>query len=107
MREGKRPKLCRILYKNSGSLTGFQLEFTDGLKSPMFETERAKKKDQVCFTDVDYTRRISKVSMRVASTFEKDLSKFRLSDNKGKHVVDLVWFNCQEGKWLTRDIQEN
>ena len=45
--------------------------------------------------------------MRVASTFEKDLSKFRLSDNKGKHVVDLVWFNCQEGKWLTRDIQEN
>ena len=53
MREGKRPKLCRILYKNSGSLTGFQLEFTDGLKSPMFETERAKKKDQVCFVDVD------------------------------------------------------
>ena len=53
LREGKRPKLCRILYKNSGSLTGFQLEFTDGLKSPMFETERAKKKDQVCFTDVD------------------------------------------------------
>ena len=47
------------------------------------------------------------MSMRVASTFEKDLSKFRLSDSKGKHVVDLVWFNCQEGKWLTRDIQEN
>ena len=73
----------------------------------MFETERAKQKDQICFADVDQSRRISKVSMRVASTFEKDLSKFRLSDSKGKHAVDLVWHNCQEGKWLTRDIPDN
>ena len=63
------PKLNRIWYKNSGSLTGFQLEFTNRVKSSLFETERARKKDPLTYAKVDPSKKITKVSMRVASTF--------------------------------------
>ena len=77
----KKIKLNRIWYKNSGSLTGFQLEFTNGVKSSLYETERASKKDPLTYVKVDPTKRVTKVSMRVASTYQHDLSKLRLTDD--------------------------
>ena len=100
----KPPKLSKIWYKNSGSLTGFQLEFSNGLKSTLFETKRASVKDPLNNIKVDTQRSIAKVSMRVASTYLHDLSKFRLTDEYSQNIVDLVWHNCHDGQWVTREI---
>ena len=62
----KPPKLSKIWYKNSGSLTGFKLEFSNGLKSTLFETKRASVKDPIANVKIDTNRPIAKVSMRVA-----------------------------------------
>ena len=55
----KKMKLKRIGYKkqsSNGSLTGFQLEFTNGAKSPLFETEYARNNNKLEYVDIGMSR---------------------------------------------------
>ena len=64
-------KLKTIRYKQYyfGELSGIQFEFTNGIKSPMFETERAKRKDpliELKTINIDTSKVIAKICMQVS-----------------------------------------
>ena len=69
-------------------LSGIQLHFGHGVKSPLYETQWAKQ-DQVKEAWVDTSRTIKWVSMLV--TAYGTLSQLRLVDDQKKVIVDLVW----------------
>ena len=92
-------KLCGINYKKAADdypLSGFQLEFTGGVKSDLFETNYAKKNNKLHHVKVDVTRKIRKVSMFVC-TANNYLKKLKLLDEHNKAIVNLTWWNNPTG----------
>ena len=69
-------------------LSGIQLQFSHGVKSPFYETQWAKH-DQVKQAWVDNSRKIKQVSMLV--TGFDTLSVMRLTDDRGMTIIELVW----------------
>ena len=101
-------KLKTIRYKQYyfGELAGIQFEFTNGIKTPMFETERAKRKDpliELKTLNIDTTKTIAKICMKVSDG--SYINGLRLIDNKGSYVVDVSWDDItNEGDWVEKEI---
>ena len=87
------PKLKAIHYKiPRASLMGIQLEFTCGVKTPMFETGDAKNAENVLTLEVDPERPIGQIQMaRPGGTFG-----IRVSDREGKVIGEAIWQKAQE-----------
>jgi len=104
-------KLSKILYKEYyfGELSGIQLEFTNGKQTPMFQTEKAKRKDpliQLKKVNVDTSKTIAAIAMKVADG--NYLNALRLIDTDGEFVVDVSWDGAEEdedaGEWIRNEV---
>ena len=74
----KRVKLNGIAFKkygNDNALTGFQLEFTNDVKTDLFETEFSRKSCKLERVAVDHTRTIRTVRVFVPNHASKHLNK--------------------------------
>ena len=83
---GRITKLKKIVYKNGTgqhALTGIGLEFTGGLKSPIF-TNREGAQDKPKTLNVDTSRKIKEVSFFVYDG--KQFNGIRIKDDKGEVV---------------------
>ena len=106
-------KLRAINYKISsvhGGLTGFQLVFTDGHKTPLFEVPRAMGRDQLKTIELDTSKTITKVAMTVCEDDPEQgplISGLRLIDEKGIYVVNASFMKKEHlGTWVTRGVQK-
>ena len=104
-------KLSKILYKEYyfGELSGIQLEFTNGHTTPMFQTEKAKRKDpliQLKTVNVDTSKTIAAIAMKVAEG--NYLNGLQLIDTEGEFVVDVTWDGAEEdedaGEWIRNEV---
>ena len=99
-------KLCGINYKKAADdypLSGFQLEFTGGVQSELFETNYARKNNKLNSVQIDVTRRIRKISMFVC-TANNYLKRLRLIDDNNENLADLTWWTNDQGEWITQEI---
>ena len=103
-------KLKTIRYKEYyfGELSGIQFEFTNGIKTPMFETERAKRKDpliELKTIEIDTSKTIGRICMKVSDG--SYINGLRLVDNNGNYIVDVNWDEItNEGEWIEHEIPE-
>ena len=109
MPRSKRIKLKAIHFKhwnNIRNLSGIQLEFTSGVKSDMLETEQVKNNERhlTSTIDIDYTRTIAKVSMKVVSG--SYIAGLRLIDKDEEYIVNETWNQQFGGVWVTAKIRE-
>ena len=73
-------------------LSGFQLEFTGGVKSDLFETKYAAKNNKLHSVKLDVTKKIRKISMFVCSA-NNYLKRLKLLTDDNKALVDLTWWS--------------
>ena len=107
----KRVKLNRIGFKkygNDNALTGLQLEFTNGVKTDMLETDFSIKNCKLDHVDVDDTKTIRTVRVFVPKHSSKHLNKLQMLDDRGSKIVDVTWYtgDDQNGEWITKEIPE-
>ena len=128
------PKLTAILYKifeNDYNLVGIQLVFTNGFKTPMFQTYYAKmegrqekalddgegrRKSQdapVLHTNVlpvDHTKTIATVAFRIQSHNDKQkLMGIKLTDSEGTLCGEVMWRTAGTGaqeSWEEKEVPE-
>ena len=99
-------KLCGINYKKAADdypLSGFQLEFTGGVTSDLFETNYARKNNKLDGVKIDVTKRIRKISMFVC-TANNYLKRLKLISDQDEDLVDLTWWTNNQGVWITQEI---
>ena len=88
---------------NAEELCGIQFGFTDGTRTPLFETKLAKDDEQeLKRIEIDPNVEVRKVSMKVWNGYA--IKGLRLTDAEGKHHVDLNWANV--GQWSVQEIPE-
>lgn len=83
-------QLSAINYKQFSdfySLSGIQLEFSNGAQTPLFESEAAYW-DEINTVEIDQTRRIRYISLRFNNVAYEGI---RLSDEEGLYILDLTW----------------
>ena len=100
----QRIKLASINYKSIGGvLSGIQLVFTNGIWSPMFGTKEVFNKQHKS-VKIDISRRVEQVCAFVGHGGQ--IHRFRLMDDQGEDVVDLVFSEQETGEWMIRDVPE-
>ena len=76
-------KMNKVIYKRYNAdhpITGFQLGFTNGITSDMFETEWGKENNSPESVDVDVSRKIRKVSMFIDPKGRGYLNRLKMLD---------------------------
>ena len=97
-----------------GCLSAIQLEFTNGFKTPFYETEGSKEAEPPIKPKnlyVDPERTIREISMMVTGSSPTSLRfirGLRLIDEKGEFIVDYKWCASNlEGDWTTHKVPEH
>ena len=102
-------KLEKIRFKvkdEKFKLTGFQMCFSDGIESELYEEEYYKKdgfltQEAVISAEI---KKIRQISVKRANELTCGL---RLIDEEGKNILDVTFFTEYEiGQWITQDIPE-
>ena len=101
-------KLRGIAWKNNTSLSGLQLLFTNGVKSPMFQKDAVSQIEPTGFwaiksCEIDAAKSISRISMKVKKSTNQ-LCAMKLSDDKGEVIAETKWFNDTKAEWINRNI---
>ena len=91
-------RLAAIIYKqveNYGSLCAIMLVFTNGFKTPLFETLNVRNmRYEMRRINLDPKRRISKISLKVNKNAPELMLGLRLIDAHGHYILDHTW--CTE-----------
>ena len=83
-------QLSKISYKlknNEDAVHAIQFEFTNGVKSPMFDAEEGVGISYE--KEVDTTRRIAKVGMHVIDVYH---IRMKFLDENDDEILHLVWY---------------
>ena len=75
-------------YKNRGCLQGIRLIFTNGVKTPWFETENSKSNEELEVKSlvIDTRRQIRYISVNTKA--KMSIRGLRLIDSQGESIVD-------------------
>ena len=97
-------KLMRFSYRtvySKGSLSSFQLHFTDEVESQVFEA--SKSKASLTHIEIDTERTIRKISLKIA--YNEEIRGLRLMDEFDEFIVDVTWCEHSDiGEWVTKQI---
>ena len=80
-----------------------QLVFTNGVWSPMFGAKEVYNK-QSTSAKIDITKKIEQVCVFVSR--DGAINRFRLMDDEGGDVVDLILGEQEAGEWVIRELPE-
>ena len=103
----KKASVCRINFKclnNNDKLTAIQIVFANGIETPLFEHRRHKGKagQELRTIDVDSTRWIKQVSVKVCLGCITSFCGLRLVDEHGSFIIDTIWRTISDGGiWIT------
>ena len=108
----KKTRLAAIIYKqveNMGNICAVMLVFTNGFKTPLFETLNVRlRRYEYKRINLDTSRRISKVSLKVNKNIPELMLGLRLIDSHGHYILDHTW--CTEeymgNYWDTKQIPD-
>ena len=86
------------------------LVFTNGFKTPLFETLNVRNmRYELKRINIDPKRRISKVSLKVNKNAPELMLGLRLIDHHGRYILDHTW--CTEeymgNYWTTQTIPDH
>ena len=96
-------------------LKGLQLKFTNGVETPVFQKDalearvkagRAVGKWALKSADIDVSKKISKVSVKVRQD-QYFMDGLRLIDEFGGNILDLKWCDSNDSEWQTRSVPED
>ena len=87
------------------ALCAIQLEFSNGIKSPLYETKESKEKQfELKRAKFDHTQTIREISMKVGQNAYDSFTGFKLNDG---YIADVVWSETSENaKWVTQRVPD-
>ena len=100
-------KLSAVVYKcqeDSGALTGIGLEFADGHKSPIFQTEAAKNEAEKKII-IDTTKDISKISMLINKQQQLQGLSFVCKNDKNYYNEQQIIWDHTNPSWYKKGYQ--
>ena len=81
--------------------------FSNGIKSPLYETAESKQNSfELKRIPVDHRRTIDQIAMKVGKSGYDSFTGIRLTDNNGDIIVEEVWFETDNSKWVTQKVPE-
>ena len=100
----RRVKLSSVVFKLNSDKTplmGIQLKFTNGVKSPLFQTASSVDVGRAQEAEIDFERRIVRANVFVSTS--KKIYALQLVDDCGEYALDLT-FDTGSGDWHCREI---
>ena len=87
------------------ALFGIQLHFTNGIETPMFiDQNQLQNFKQPETTQIDMTRKIKKISLRIYTVSGPYIRGIRFMDELGQYIVNLDGGN---GDWVTQELGDD
>ena len=102
-------KLMAVRYKHYDgdyNLSGIQLVFTNGFKTPMYLSQSSESRGEELKTiKIDPTKQISTIEMKIEDGWVRGL---RLISDNQESLCDVTWCTYRDGgTWVSKDLEDH